>query len=112
MGMFDYVQFQGEQYQSKDTPNQMMDKFKIEVDQESGQEYLWVEEYDCEYIKDEERLLGGYLRQFNEHWVFMEDFDGLIKIYKQSDDKKKWITYKFLFMNGRMIKKQYFEENE
>jgi hypothetical protein len=112
MGLFDYVQYQGKQYQSKDTPNQMMDKFKIEVDQESGQEQLWIEEYDCEYIKDEEHLLGGYLRQFNEHWVFMEDFDGLVKIYWQSDDKKKCIVYKFLFMNGRMIKKQYFEENE
>jgi len=112
MGMFDYVQFQGEQYQSKDTPKQAMDNYKIEVDQESGQEYLWVEEYDCEYVKDEESFLGGHLKQFNERWVFLEDFDGLIKIYKQSDDKKKWITYKFLFMNGRMIKKQYFEENE
>ena len=112
MGMFDYVQFQGEQYQSKDTPKQAMDNYKIEVDQESGQEYLWVEEYDCEYVKDEESFLGGHLKQFNERWVFLEDFDGLIKIYKQSDDKKKWITYKFLFMNGRMIKKQYLEENE
>jgi len=112
MGMFDYVQFQGEQYQSKDTPKQAMDNYKIEVDQESGQEYLWVEEYDSEYVEDEESFLGGHLKQFNERWVFLEDFDGLIKIYKQSDDKKKWITYKFLFMNGRMIKKQYFEENE
>jgi hypothetical protein len=112
MGMFDYVQYQGKQYQSKDTPNQLMDNYKIEVDQESGQEQLWVEEYDSEYIENEGYLLRGYLRQFNQRWVFLEDFDGLVKIYRQSDDKKFWITYKFLFMNGRMIKKQYFEENE
>jgi len=112
MGMFDYVQYQGKQYQSKDTPNQLMDNYKIEVDQESGQEHLWVEEYDTEHIKDEEHMFGGYIQQSNERWVFLEDFDGLVKIYRQSDDKKFWITYKFLFMNGRMIKKQYFEENE
>ena len=112
MGMFDYVQFQGKQYQSKDTPNQLMDNYKIEVDQESGQEYLWVEEYDSEYIENEEYFLRGYIKQSNQRWVFLEDFDGLVKIYRQSDDKMKWITYKFLFMNGRMIKKQYFEENE
>jgi hypothetical protein len=111
MGMFDYVHFQGLEYQSRNTPNQTMDKYKIESDQESGQEYLWVEEYDCEYVKDEESLLGGYIKQFNQHWVFLEDFDGVITIYRQNDDKTKWITYKFLFMNGRMIKKQYFEED-
>lgn len=112
MGLFDYVQYQGKQYQSKDTPNQLMDNYKIEVDQESGQEYLWVEEYDSEYVEEEGYFLGGYLKQFNERWVFLEDFDGLVKIYRQSDDKTKWITFKILFMNGRMIKKQYFEENE
>jgi hypothetical protein len=112
MGMFDYVQYQGKQYQSKDTPKQLMDNYKIEVDQESGQEYLWVEEYDSEYVEEEGYFFRGYLRKFNERWVFLEDFDGLVKIYRQSDDKTKWITYKFLFMNGRMIKKQYFEENE
>jgi hypothetical protein len=112
MGMFDYVQYQGKQYQSKDTPNQLMDNYKIEVDQETGQEQLWSEEYDSEHIKDEEHPFGGYIKQSNERWVFLEDFDGLVKIYRQSDDKKFWITYKFLFMNGRMIKKQYFEENE
>jgi hypothetical protein len=88
-----------------------MDKYRIETDQESGHEQLWVEEYDAEYIKSEEHFLGGYLEQSNHRWVFQEDFDGLIKIYRQSDDKKVWITYKFLFMNGRMIKKQYFEDN-
>jgi hypothetical protein len=111
MGMFDYVHYQGKEYQSKDTPRQLMDKYKIEVDA-SGQERLWVEEYEAEYIEEEGYFLGGYLKQFNERWVFLEDFDGLIKIYRQSDDKKFWITYKFLFMNGQMIKKQYFEENE
>ena len=111
MGMFDYVHYQGQEYQSKDTPRQLMDKYKIEVDA-SGQEQLWVEEYDSEYVEDEGYFLKGYIKQFNECWVFLEDFDGLVKIYRQDDDKKLWITYKFLFMNGRMIKKQYFEENE
>ena len=112
MGMFDYVQYQGHQYQSKDTPKQLMYNYKIEHDQESGQEFLWWEDYDSEFIEDKDHWLGGYDRDYNHRWVFLEDFDGSIKIYRQSDDKKKWITYKFLFMNGRMIKKQYFEEDE
>ena len=85
MGMFDYVHYQGKEYQSKDTPRQLMDKYEIRIDQESNQEQLWVEEYEAEYVEEEGYFLGGYLKQFNERWVFLEDFDGLIKIYRQSD---------------------------
>jgi hypothetical protein len=42
MGMFDWVEWEGEQYQSKDTPNQACDEYAID---QLGQR-LMVEEYD------------------------------------------------------------------
>jgi hypothetical protein len=48
MGMFDYLHYKGHDYQSKDTPNQLMDKYELK---ENGT--LWVEEYDAEWVKDE-----------------------------------------------------------
>jgi hypothetical protein len=110
MGLFDYVHYQGKEYQSKDTPNQATDNFKIEHDQESGHEFLWLEEYDSEWVDEHDTFLGGYIKKFNERWIRCDEFDGLIKIYRQKEDKSGWITYKFLFMNGQMIKKQYFED--
>ena len=104
MGMFDYINYKGEEYQTKDTPNQMIDNYKIETDQESGQEQLWVEEYECEYVKDEEHLLGGYFKQFNQRWVRCDNYDGLIRFYRPGDDKNTWIEYKALFMDGKIIK--------
>ena len=97
MGMFDYVHYQGKQYQSKDTPNQLMDKYKIETDETSGQDTLWVQEYDTEYVEEPELWMKGYFKEINQRWVRLEDFDGLIKFYRQGEDKKSWINYKALF---------------
>jgi hypothetical protein len=52
MGMFDYLHYKGHDYQSKDTPNQLMDKYELK---ENGT--LWVEEYDAEWVKDEGALV-------------------------------------------------------
>ena len=42
MGMFDYVNFEGKQYQTKDTPQQSMDTYEIR-----GDELWWRKvEYD------------------------------------------------------------------
>ena len=47
MGMFDNIQYQDQEYQTKDTPRQLLDNYKID---ELGQ--LWVEEYDSEWVED------------------------------------------------------------
>ena len=111
MGMFDYVHYQGKQYQSKDTPNQLIDKYKIETDETSGQDTLWVQEYDMEYVEEPELWMKGYFKQINQRWVRLEDFDGLIKFYRQGEDKKSWINYKALFMDGVVIKLTCVVEN-
>lgn len=108
MGMFDYVHHENEVYQSKSTPNQALDNYYIEVDQYSGHTYLWVEEYDSEWI-DGEGLFGGSIRQFNERKVRCDDFDGLIYFYREDKEnggykKDAWIEYKALFMNGQLLK--------
>ena len=109
--MFDEIHYQGEVYQTKDTPCQTLDKYKIEHDQDSGHIYLWHEEYDAEWIEDNDGFLGGYLRQFNERWVHCHDFDGLIRFYRAALENKHeswkqdaWIEYKALFMNGQLLK--------
>lgn len=105
MGMFDYIRYEGKEYQTKDTPNQSLDTYKIEVDQESGHQFLWVEEYDLEWVDDPGMMFGGHFKQINNHWTHCNDFDGAIRFYRQDEeDKKKWIEYKVLFMNGKMIK--------
>jgi hypothetical protein len=105
MGMFDYITYNGNQYQSKDTPRQACDNYKIEADQETGQLYLWVEDYDSEWVDDPGMMFGGHLRQFNERWILCHDFDGTIDFYRNLDKTyKKWEEYHSLFMDGRLLK--------
>jgi len=112
MGMFDYIVYKDEVYQTKDTPSQMLDKYKIEQDPTSGQFYLWYEKYDSDWVEEPDRFGGGYIKQYNEHWVACEDFDGEIRFYRNAEDNHRtWIEYKTLFMDGRMLKiKEVFDE--
>jgi hypothetical protein len=116
MGMFDYIHYEGQEYQTKDTPSQMLDKYKIDYNQDSGHLFLWHEDYDAEWV-DGEGFLGGYLRQFNERWVCCHDFDGLIRFYRaalkdkhESWKQDAWIEYKALFMNGQLLKIEKIDE--
>ena len=109
MGMFDNLYYEGKEYQTKDTPNQALDKYKIEVDQDSGHTYLWVEEYDSEWVEEPDRFLGGYIRQFNERWVRCDDFDGNIVFYREDVENGgwkngAWIEYSALFMDGKLLR--------
>jgi hypothetical protein len=102
MGMFDNLYFEGHEYQTKDTPAQLLDNYKIE---NGG---LWYEKYDAEW-DDDAGIFGGGLRKFNEHWVFCDDFDGLVRFYREDNDNggyknDAWIEYKALFMDGKLIK--------
>jgi len=102
MGMFDNIEYRGRQYQTKDTPEQSLDNYKIEQDQESGHWYLWYEKYDAEWVEDE-GLFGGCIKQSNQRWVHCRDFDGEIRFYyyRSEEDQEE---YRALFMDGQMLK--------
>jgi hypothetical protein len=103
MGMFDHIHYQGKEYQTKDTPNQMLDNYKIEQDQDSGHWFLWHEEYDSDWVEEADRFGGGYLKQYNHRWIRCDDFDGLIRFYwyRTEEDQEE---YEALFMDGQMLK--------
>jgi hypothetical protein len=103
MGMFDHIHYKGREYQTKDTPNQILDNYKIEQDQTSGHWFLWHEKYECDWVEEADRFGGGYLKQYNHHWVCCHDFDGLICFYwyRTEEDQEE---YEALFMNGQMLK--------
>ena len=108
MGMFDHLHYEGHEYQTKDTPNQSLDNYKIEHDQDSGHIFLWREDYDAEWVEDE-GLFGGHLRQFNHRWVHCWDFDGNIRFYREDKErggweKDAWIEHSALFMDGRLLR--------
>jgi hypothetical protein len=102
MGMFDYIQYNGNEYQTKDTPTQMCDHYKIEADQDDGHSYLWFEEYDTEMVKDDTHLLGVYFNDYNHHWLRC-DFTGTISFYRMTEEKN-WEDLLAEFENGRLIK--------
>jgi len=58
---------------------------------------------------EDEGLFGGGLLKSNERWVLCDNFDGLIRFYREDLDRggykqDAWIEYEALFMNGHMIK--------
>ena len=101
--MFDYINYEGQKYQTKDTPNQTLDNYKIEVNQDDGHSYLWHQDYDAEWIEGG-GLFGGSIRQFNERWVCCHEFDGNIRFYRSEDNHKTWIEYSALFMDGKLLR--------
>ena len=101
--MFDNIEYKGKQYQTKDTPMQALDNYKIEQDLDSGNWYLWHEEYDSIWVQAVGQLFGGTLQQSNHRWVRCDDFDGAIRFYwyHSEEDQEE---YQSLFMDGRMLK--------
>ena len=103
MGMFDYIEFEGERYQTKDTPNQGCDNYRID---ELGR--LWVEEYDAELVKDSEHIFGAYINQTNHRWVECSDFAGTIRFYREDRERgghkqDAWVEWLAEFRLGCMI---------
>ena len=103
MGMFDQLFYKDEEYQTKDTPDQALSNYKIETDEQCN-DYLWVEEYDVELIKDEDHIFGCYMEHSNHHWVRCDDFTGNILFYRNVDKTyKKWNQYNAMFIKGKMV---------
>jgi hypothetical protein len=97
MGMFDYINYEGHEYQTKDTPEQGMETYEIRGDE------LWYNEVQREWVDNAESLFGGYLEEISSQWKFCDKFDGLIRFYRD-DENDKWIEYRVLFMDGKIIK--------
>jgi len=103
MGMFDWIEWEGNRYQTKDTPNQMCDNYRI-----SGCGELFVEEYDAELVKDPEHIFGVYIQQNNLRWRECREFTGQIRFYKEDPDRgghkaNAWIEWQAEFKCGLMI---------
>lgn len=104
MGMFDYLYYKGIEYQTKDTPCQLTDKYKIEVDQDDGHTYLWHEAYKAKWVKDKGTITGYSIKTWDHHWQRCDDFDGAIDFYRQDDEHDAWIEFHSLFMDGKLLK--------
>ena len=102
MGMFDYITYGGKEYQTKDTPAQMLEYYEIR-----GNE-LWYKDTQYEWTEEEDSLFGGYLKEVSHEWKFMSDFDGVVKFYKyERDSEGKYYCeseYKAVFADGKMVK--------
>jgi hypothetical protein len=103
MGMFDYINYGGNEYQTKDTPAQALDTYEIRNNE------LWHKKVELRWNKDDDHMFGGHFEEISHEWVFCKDFDGVIRFYREDKEnggykKNKWIDYKVLFMNGRIIK--------
>jgi hypothetical protein len=103
MGMFDNIEYRGKLYQTKNTPMQTLDNYKIEQDQTSGHWHLWHEDYDAEWCQEEGQLFGGSIKQSNHRWRQCADFDGEIRFYYYRSDEDQE-EYRALFMDGQMLK--------
>ncbi len=102
MGMFDWVEFEGQQYQTKDTPRQLCDNYRID---ELGR--LWEQQYDTEWVVGE-GWFGGHLHQSNQRWVECQDFTGPMRFYREDRERggyrtDSWIEWNAEFKCGQMI---------
>lgn len=110
MGMFDNLLYKNEVYQTKDTPHQSLDRYKIENDK------LWHEAYKAKMVEDKDNLLFGHrLETWDHRWEPCDDFDGAIRFYREDKENggykaDKWIEYKALFMNGKLLKLEKLNE--
>ena len=99
MGMFDYIQYNGKQYQTKDTSTQFFAIYEIRGDE------LWYKNVTHQWVDDDESLFGGYLEAISSEWERVTDFDGSIRFYDDSEE------YLALFWEGKMIRIKQIDES-
>lgn len=103
MGMFDYIQYRNQEYQTKNTPNQCIDYYKIETDQNNGHSYLWLQKYDADWVESGDYITGGYLNRTNERWELCHDFSGTLMFYRSVDKEySHWEEYTATILNGQV----------
>lgn len=96
MGMFDYIHYKGQQYQTKDTPSQLLDNYELRDDGT-----LWYEEYEAEWDENASRF-GGHLIRHNVRWEHCNEFTGILKFYR-SVGKDEWEEFEATFSDGKLI---------
>lgn len=107
MGMFDYVTCQYPlepliantfEFQTKDTPAQYLDRYKIDADGK-----LWHQLYDVVDRSDHNakgwRRMVGLMTRINEHWE-RDEFTGEIRFY--GGPGKDWYEYSAYFVRGQL----------
>jgi len=91
-------------FQTKDTPVQCLDLYKIDAD---GQ--LWHENYDVEDQSDPNAegflRLAGCCTRVNQRWE-KENFSGVITFYTALDeeDESSWVEFVAEFIDDKLIK--------
>lgn len=102
MGLFDYIRYKGNQYQTRNTPAQNMEQYEIRAGE------LWYRKVIREWEDDDITYFGGYLREVSHEWVFCKDYDGIVKFYRPDEENggykaDRWIEYRALFSSGKII---------
>jgi len=106
MGMFDYITYNGNKYQTKNTPSQSIDNYEIRNNQ------LWYEDYDAEWIDAERGSFLGHIEKKNLRWTFCEKFIGEIRFYRLLNRKTSTLEeYSSYFYKGQ-LKELHLLENE
>ena len=113
MGMFDNLECEyplpvkvdrGEPFQTKDTPAQFLDNYKIKEDGT-----LWHEKYDTEDRSDPNAsgldAFRGCATRVNKRWEQCADFTGEIAFYGFHNEKKQegWVEFSAYFNKGLLV---------
>ena len=95
MTVFDYIIFNGEIYQTKDTPKKLFNKYKIAFDKETDEYKLYREDDRIKYII-------GFFEKSSFSWTFCDNFTGELTFYRNLDEHTE--MYYSYFHNGILIK--------
>jgi hypothetical protein len=113
MGMFDNLVAECELpaigntprvFQTKDTPAQWLDTYKIDADG-----LLWHEVYDIEDRSDPKadglKSMVGSMTRVNKRWVRESGFTGEIVFYTFADEKRQdgWLEYSAYITDGELV---------
>lgn len=82
--MFDYLKFNNEMYQTKDTPKQALDTYKIDLDPEIDEYKLFHEDYESKWVEPTDTFFGG-IEKYNFRWRQCNHFTGEIRFYRTID---------------------------
>lgn len=101
MGMFDYLIYNGTEYQTKDTPDQALGTYELKDDG------LWYKKVEYEW-EENASIFGGYLKEISHEWLKLDTFDGIITFYDYIKNPSDGTVYeeewKVFLMDGNIIK--------
>jgi hypothetical protein len=127
MGMFDNIICQYPlplegandlDYQTKDTPSQLMDLYEIREDgslwfqahdiEDQSEQAKWVAENPDKEIPEELQGLAGLfgcMMRINNRWEFLYDFSGEIRFYSFWDNERGfgWVEWSGYFEAGKLV---------